>query len=124
MADPYRRDRRLGRWSLGWSFIEDWRTAVMLIQAQAIILEARYSGSRDQIEYFGQCEHFDIVERGIEAPYYDLEIDAPPKWPRVVRAVNFVKAAMPGTCLVTIMDSTIRQALKRSEDLRAGKIWT
>lgn len=73
MTDPYKRHRRLGRWYIGHTTLEDNYDALMLIQRQALIIEVNYDWSCDRRRFLGQFEAFDIVEQGCIVPVYVAE---------------------------------------------------
>lgn len=69
MGDPYKRDRRLGRWFVsGRHPIGD--ADALLLQRDVIIRDVRSDHMNDRLEYVGQSEHFEIVPPGDVIPFY------------------------------------------------------
>lgn len=71
-ADPYKRDRRLGRWRLTRKAQEDYAGDYLLqrIQDSVLILRAVPAMLSDEIEFLGRGAQFDVVGEGEIVPTY------------------------------------------------------
>jgi len=76
--DPYKRDRRLGRWFVNER--EVWAVPSLIdeIQQHATVLQATPSTIKRAIEFIGRSEHFDIVGPGDVIPEYRPIFEAGP----------------------------------------------
>jgi hypothetical protein len=70
MADPYKRDRRLGRWFLSGREMREYPGRLEDIQRHVVILRAEPGCMSDRIEFMGRSPDFDIVEEGSKIPLY------------------------------------------------------
>lgn len=72
MADPYKRDRRLGRWMVSREISDDYRTmeARKKVQDTVLVLDVRYEFMSGSFEFLGLSEHFDIAPEGELVPLY------------------------------------------------------
>lgn len=93
-ADPYQWHRRLGRWRIARTFIEDWPGAIWELQKLAIIMQADPRWYADDIEYIGISEHFAIVPQGVEIPLYGVAVKFVDNWPRKLLEVKFVSGGL------------------------------
>ncbi len=67
--------RRIGQFSLDYSFIENEPEKVRELMGQCIIVRAEYMLNSDRIEYTALCDKFEEVEKGHGAPNYYLTIE-------------------------------------------------
>lgn len=70
MSDPYKRDRRLGRWYLSAKEQMEYPGIVEAIQPHVTILRAWPAMIHDRLEFMGRSPDFEIVEEGCEVPLY------------------------------------------------------
>lgn len=70
MTDPYKRDRRLGRWFITGQQETAYPGVLQQIQDTVLILRAWPEIMRDRVEFFGRGPQFDIVEVGELIPEY------------------------------------------------------
>lgn len=70
MADPYKRDRRLGRWFVSGAEMAEYPGRLQEIQDHVLILRAVPAFMNDACEFMGRSPEFDIVPEGDEVPLY------------------------------------------------------
>jgi hypothetical protein len=70
MSDPYKRDRRLGRWFVSGREMAAYPGHLEAIQRSVVILDIKRDWSADRVEFVGRCEQFEIVPEGEEIPLY------------------------------------------------------
>lgn len=70
MSDPYKRDRRLGRWFVSGQEMAQYPGRLEEIQRGVVILDIRRDWSHDRVEYIGRSDQFEIVPEGEEVPLY------------------------------------------------------
>lgn len=70
MSDPYKRDRRLGRWKVSQRELVEYPGRVEAIQRHVTILKASPAWEYDGTDFLGRCPSFEIVEEGDEIPLY------------------------------------------------------
>lgn len=90
-VDPFKMNRRLGRFALSRTDIEDMHGLVMAIQAKVLLHEITYDMTTDGLSYLGRCDDFDIVEPGNIVPTYDILAEVRRAFPRTVRLIGFQK---------------------------------
>lgn len=73
MADPYKRDRRIGRWRATEEVLLDPRShaAIIKLQGTVVVLSAKSDWPTRTVEFAGISEHFDIVSDGAIPPLYN-----------------------------------------------------
>lgn len=71
--DPYRRDRRLGRWLLSGRQLAEYPGIVETIQhnGNVVILRAAPAYFTDRIEFMGRSPDFAVIDEGEEIPLYE-----------------------------------------------------
>lgn len=72
MSDPYKRDRRMGRWKVTRDMLLDYRHCEELkkVQSEVLIVGTNYDIMTNVVEFHGISEHFDIVPEGNIVPWY------------------------------------------------------
>lgn len=84
MSDPYRRDRRLGRWFISALQEREYPGILQHIQDTVLVLRAWPELTRDRTEFLGRGEQFDIVDEGDQVPQYQPRIvDERVEWHRI-----------------------------------------
>lgn len=84
MADPYKRDRRLGRWVISGMEMAEYPGRLEEIQRGAVILRAEPMFVRDAMQFIGRSPDFDITEDGEEVPLYRPHVENNSvKWERI-----------------------------------------
>jgi len=76
MGDPYRRDRRLGRWAIDRrSMLDEWDdAALLLVQREVVIVWADREFAQDRQAFIGRAPFFEIVPYGAEIPTYEAKV--------------------------------------------------
>jgi hypothetical protein len=83
MADPYKRDRRLGRWFISGQEMHAYPGRLEEIQRHVVILRAAPAFTADRVEFMGRSPDFEIVEDGYEIPIYSPVVSSDGvKWER------------------------------------------
>lgn len=83
MSDPYKRDRRIGRWIVPGTEMSKYPGVLKHIQDTVVILHAQHMVMMDAKEFIGRGEQFDISEEGELIPLYDWRIvDDRVEWTR------------------------------------------
>lgn len=72
VSDPYKRERRLGRWFVSRHITREYRCfeARKQVQDTVLIVDVRHDWNADRIEFLGIGEHFEIVPDGMVVPEY------------------------------------------------------
>ncbi len=70
MGDPYKRDRRLGRWFISGREMVSYPGRLEDIQRHVVILRAIPGYTHDRNEFVGRSPAFEIVPEGEEIPLY------------------------------------------------------
>jgi hypothetical protein len=73
--DPYKRDRRLGRWVISGKRYMEQAGLRMIIQRDVEIVHMAHHGVWDAVECIGRGPQFDIVEEGDVIPEYRPSFD-------------------------------------------------
>jgi hypothetical protein len=90
MPDPYKRDRRLGRWFISGREQAQYPGILQHIQDTVLILRAYPAMMRDCLEFMGRGEQFDIVEEGEIVPEYVPRIvDERVEWTRATPVIDW-----------------------------------
>lgn len=75
--DPYRRDRRIGRWVLPRDTFDYGNyEGAKAVQDSVLVLRAMPDFATDSIEFIGICPQFDPVPEGETVPSYRADITA------------------------------------------------
>lgn len=68
--DPYKRDKRRGRWTVHRPLLLTDAEAALAIQRDVVIVDTRYDVMTDSIVFTGYGEAFEIVEPQFVTPEY------------------------------------------------------
>ena len=74
-ADTKTITRRIGRFCVDLSLLEDQTVMAQLMLSGMVIVRAQHRYDLNAIEYMALCDEFDEVPDGQEAPYYDARMN-------------------------------------------------
>lgn len=96
MTDPYKRDRRIGRWFITDQQQRAYPGILQHIQDSVLVLRAWPEMTRDRIEFMGRGPQFDVVDEGDLVPEYIPRIvDERVEWTRVGPPVVTISDPIP-----------------------------